>query len=177
MATSAHTSVPGGAKPPFPPFNKEYFASQVVWFVIFFVALYVIIARLAIPQIGGILAARSKKIADDLGEANRLKAESDTAMASYEKALADARGRAQAMAAEARDKLNAEAEQTRKVLEGNLATKLAEAEKTIAATKAGAMANIEAVATDTASAIVERLIGTAPSAQTAKQAVAEVLKR
>jgi hypothetical protein len=39
------------------------------------------------------------------------------------------------------------------------------------------MANIEAVATDTAVAIVERLTGTAPSAQAAKQAVADVLKR
>jgi len=177
MATSAHTSVPGGAKPPFPPFNKEYFASQALWFAIFFVVLYVIIARLAIPQIGGILAARNKQIADDLAEANRLKAESDGALAAYEKALADARGRAQAMAAETRDKLNAEADQTRKVLEGNLAAKLSDAEKTIAATKTGAMANIETVAADTASAIVERLIGTAPSAQAAKQAVAEVLKR
>ena len=63
------------------------------------------------------------------------------------------------------------------MLEGNLATKLADAEKTIAATKTSAMANIEAVATDTAIAIVERLIGTAPSAQAAQGAVAEVLKR
>jgi F-type H+-transporting ATPase subunit b len=177
MATSAHTSVPGGAKPPFPPFNKEYFASQALWFVIFFVALYVIISRLAIPQIGGILAARNKQIADDLDEANRLKAASDGALASYEKALADARGRAQTMAAEARDKLNAEADKTRKVLEGDLAAKLADAEKTIAATKAGAMANIESAATDTAVAIVHQLIGTAPSQQAAQSAVAEVLKR
>ena len=177
MATSAHTSVPGGAKPPFPPFNKDYFASQFVWFAIFFVALYLIIAKLAIPQIGGIMAARSKHVADDLAEANSLKEQSDAALGAYEKALADARGRAQALANETRDKLNAEAEQTRKVLEGNLNTKLAEAEKTIASTKASAMANIEAAATDTAIAIVERLIGTAPSTQAAQQAVAEVLKR
>jgi F-type H+-transporting ATPase subunit b len=176
MATSAHTSVPGGEKPPFPPFNKEYFASQVVWFVIFFVALYIIIARVAIPQIGGILEARNKKIADDLAEANRLKEESDKALAAYEKSLNDARGRAQALANETRDKLQAESEQRRKVLEGNLTTKLAEAEKTIAATKAAAMANIEAVAADTAVAIVERLTGTAPSPDVAKKAVAEVLK-
>ena len=69
MATSAHTTAPGGAKPPFPPFNKEYFASQAVWFAIAFVALYLIIAKLAIPQIGGIMAARGKCIADDLAEA------------------------------------------------------------------------------------------------------------
>jgi F-type H+-transporting ATPase subunit b len=177
MATSAHTEVPGGAKPPFPPFNKEYFASQLVWFVIFFVALYLIIGRIAIPQIGGIMAARSKRIADDLAEANRLKEQSDAALAAYEKALADARSRAQTMANETRDKLNAEAEQARKALEATLNAKLAEAEKIIAGTKQSAMTNIEAVAADTAIAIVERLIGTAPDAKAAQAAVAEVLKR
>jgi ATP synthase B/B' CF(0) len=91
MATSAHTTAPSGAKPPFPPFNKDYFASQLVWFAIFFVALYLIIAKLAIPQIGGIMAARSKHVADDLAEANSLKGQSDVALAAYEKALADAR--------------------------------------------------------------------------------------
>ncbi len=177
MATSAHTTAPGGAKPPFPPFNKEYFASQALWFAIAFVALYLIIARLAIPQIGGTIAARGKRVADDLAEANRLKEQSDAALATYEKSLADARIRAQALANETRDKLNAEAEQTRKTLEANLNVKLVEADKTIAATKQSAMANIESVAADTAIAIVERLIGTAPTAQAAQQAVAEVLKR
>ncbi|HYJ44153.1 MAG: F0F1 ATP synthase subunit B' [Xanthobacteraceae bacterium] len=177
MATSAQTTAPGGAKPPFPPFNKEYFASQAFWFVIAFVALYLIIAKLAIPQIGGTIAARGKRVADDIAEANALKGQSDAALATYEKALADARARAQALANETRDKLHAEAEKVRKVLEGNLNIKLADAEKTIAATKTSAMANIGAVAADTAIAIVERLIGTAPSAQTAQSAVAEVLKR
>ncbi len=177
MATSAHTSVPGGPKAPFPPFNKEYFASQFLWFVIAFVALYLIIAKLAIPQIGGIMAARSRRVADDLAEANRLKEQSDAALAAYEKSLADARARAQALANETRDRLNAEAEQTRKRLEAELNAKLAEAEKVIAATKQAAMANIEAVAVDTAIAIVERLIGTAPGTKAAQDAVAEVLKR
>jgi len=177
MATSAHTTAPGVPKAPFPPFNPEYFVSQAVWFAIFFVALYLIISKLAIPQIGGIMAARSGHVADDLAEANRLKAESDAALAAYEKSLADARTRAQALANETRDKLHAEAEQARKVLEGQLNARLADADKTIAATKSAAMANIETIATDTAIAIVERLIGTAPSAGAAQSAVADVLKR
>jgi F-type H+-transporting ATPase subunit b len=177
MATSAHTSAEGGVKAPFPPFNKEYFASQLVWFAVFFVALYVIIGRIAIPQIGGIMAARDKRMSDDIAEANKLKEQSDAALDAYEKALSDARNRAQTMANETRDKLNAEAEQTRKSLEARLAGKLAEAEKIIAGTKQSAMANIETVATDTAAAIVERLIGTAPGAQAVKAAVADVLKR
>jgi F-type H+-transporting ATPase subunit b len=177
MATGAHTSHPGGAKPPFPPFNKETFASQLVWLVVFFVALYVIISRLAIPRIGGIIEARSARIDGDLAEAKRLKDQSDAAIAAYEKSLADARARAQALAGETRDKLAAEAEVARKKLEAGLNAQLAQAEQTIAATKTSAMANVQGIATDTAIAIVERLIGTAPSSAAAQAVVADALKR
>jgi F-type H+-transporting ATPase subunit b len=176
MATDAHTEHPGG-KIPFPPFNKETFASQMFWLVIFFVALYVIIARFAIPRLGGIIEARSQRIDGDLAEAKKLKDQSDAALAGYEKSLADARGRAQALAAETRDKLNAEADATRKKLETELNARLAKAEETIAATKTSAMSNVQGIAIDTASAIVERLIGTAPAGSAVQAAVADALKR
>jgi len=176
MATEAHTEQPGG-KIPFPPFNKETFASQLIWLAVFFVALYVIIARLAIPRIGGIVQARRDHVEGDIAEANRLKDQSDAALQAYEKSLADAHGRAQQLAGQTRDKLNAEAEEKRKRLEGELNTKLAEAEKTIAATKSTAMANVRGIAVDTASAIVQRLIGAAPTGAAVEAAVADVLKR
>jgi F-type H+-transporting ATPase subunit b len=177
MATNAHTEHPGGGKIPFPPFNKETFASQLVWFVIFFVALYVLIGRFAIPRLGGIIEARRGRIEGDLAEANRLKEQSDAALMAYEKSLAEARNRAQTLANETRDKLNAEAEEARKKLENELNSKLADAEKTIAATKTAAMANVRGIAVDTASAIVQRLIGTAPSGSAVEAAVADALKR
>jgi F-type H+-transporting ATPase subunit b len=177
MATDAHTEHPGGGKPQFPPFNKETFASQLVWFAIFFVALYVIIARLAIPRLGGIIEARRGRIEGDLAEANKLKTQSDAALTAYEKSLADARARAQALAGETRDKLSAEADKARHALEAQLNTKLADAEKTIAATKTAAMSNVQGIAADTAAAIVQRLIGTAPSGSAVQAAVAEALKR
>ena len=177
MATNAHTEHPGGGKPQFPPFNKETFASQLVWFVIFFIALYVLIGRFAIPRIGGIIEARRGRVEGDLAEANKLRDQSDAALKAYEKSLADARNRAQTLANETRDKLNAEAEEARKKLESHLNSKLAEAEKTIAATKTAAMANVRGIAIDTASAIVQRLIGTAPSGSAVEAAVADALKR
>ena len=175
MATDAHTEHPGGKL--FPPFNKETFPSQIFWLVIFFVALYVIISKLAIPRLGGIIEARTQRIDGDLAEAKKLKDQSDAALASYEKSLADARTRAQALAGETRDKLGAEADQVRRKLETELNAKLAKAEETIAATKTAAMANVQGIAVDTASAIVERLIGTAPSGSAVQAAVADALKR
>lgn len=177
MATSAHTEHPGGGKPPFPPFNKETFASQLVWLAVFFVALYVIISRIAIPRIGGIIEARSRQIETDLAEARRLKQQSDAALAAYEQSLAEARARAQALANETREKLNAEAEAMRRSLEAELNARLAKAEQVIAAAKLAAMANVQSIAMETATAIVERLIGTAPAGSAVHAAVAEALKR
>ncbi len=175
MATKTSTEVPH--KSGFPPFQKETFASQLVWLAITFVALYLLISRIAIPRIGGIIEARDKRIAGDLAEAQRLKGDSEAALAAYEKALADARNRAQVIGGEIRDKLHAEAEENRKALEAKLNVQLAEAEKTIAATKSAAMTNVRGIAVDAAAAIVERLIGTTPPAPAVAAAVDDALKR
>ncbi|MEX0751987.1 MAG: F0F1 ATP synthase subunit B [Xanthobacteraceae bacterium] len=178
MATNAHTEAPGGShKKAFPPFEPETFASQLFWLAITFAILYLMVARLILPRIGGIIEARVQRIESDLAEAQRLKAEADAANAVYEKALAEARARAQALASATRERQAAEAEQSRKALEERLNAKLAEAEKAIAATKAAAMGNVRGIAVGAAAAIVKRLIGTEPSGQAVTAAVADVLKR
>jgi F-type H+-transporting ATPase subunit b len=176
MATTAHTEVPGQHKGAFPPFNAQTFASQLVWLVVTFVLLYVIVAKVALPRVGGIIAQRQKHIDDDLAQANAFKMQSDAAIAAYEKALADARTRAQAIANDMRDKQAAEAEARRKMLESQLNAKLADAEKTIAATKQAAMANVRGIAADATKAIVERLIGKVPADGVVDAAVTDVLK-
>ena len=123
-----------------------------------------------------IIEARQNKIDGDIAEAGRLKTQSDDAVAAYEKALADARARAQAIANETRDKQHAAAEARRKTLEDELNGKLLEAEKSIAATKQAAMANVRGIAEDATRAIVERLLGTVPSDQAVTDAVATALK-
>ena len=177
MATKATTEIPGGAKPQFPPFNSETFASQLIWFAIAFVLLYVLMSRVALPRVGGIIAARSGRIADDLAAAQKLKEETDTAIAAYEKTLADARANAQTIAGQTRDKLMAAAEDRRKTLEARLNEKLQDAEKTIEQTKTSAMSNVRGIALETAAAIVERLIGTTPNDKTLGEAVDQALKR
>ena len=176
--TNSHTEVPsGGHKPSFPPFQKETFASQLVWFAIAFVLLYALMSRLALPRIGGIFQARRQRIEGDVAEAQRLREEADATLAGYEKALAEGRNRAQVIAGETHARLAAEAEERRKKLDAALATKLAEAETTIAATKPAAMANVRGIATEAAAAIVERLIGRAPAEASVATAVDDVLKR
>jgi len=181
MAEPAHTTstehVPKGEHDGgFPPFNSQTFPSQLVWLVLCFILLYALMAKWALPQVARVIEKRQKHVADDLAEAGKLKQQSDDALKAYEQALADARARAQAIANETRDKQAAEADVARKQTEAALADKLAEAERTIAATKQTAMANVRSIAQDAARAIVERLIGAAPSDKAVADAVADVLK-
>jgi F-type H+-transporting ATPase subunit b len=173
---TAHTEVPAGQNK-FPPFQSEHFPSQVLWLTVTFVLLYVLMSRIALPRVGAIFAERSKRIADDLAAAHSLKERSEAAGAAYQKALADARARAQAIANETREKQTVEAETINKRLEAQLHEKLAAAEQSIAETRSAAMANVGSIAAETAAAIVERLIGTTPSQQEVAAAIGDGSKR
>src|SRR5215475_10435632 len=116
----AHTEADGGTGG-FPPFDSSTFPSQLVSLAIFFVALYLIVSRIALPRVGGAIEARQNKIDGDLAEAQKLKDQSDAALKAYEGELASARSRAQAISNETREKSNAQAEAERKSLEEQLA--------------------------------------------------------
>ncbi|WP_213772321.1 F0F1 ATP synthase subunit B' [Bradyrhizobium sp. dw_78] len=173
--TTAHTEA-DGQKHPFPPFQKDTFASQLVSLAIAFVALYLIASKIALPRVGGLLDERQNAIDGDLAEAQKLKDQSDAALKAYESELASARSRAQAIGAETREKLNAASEAERKTLEEKLSLKLAGAEKTIAATREAAMSNVRGIAADAASAIVRQLTGLQPDTQSVNSAVDASLK-
>src|SRR5215468_4326650 len=173
--STAHTEADGGSGG-FPPFDPSTFASQLVSLAIAFVALYVIVSRIALPRVGGVIEARQNKIEGDLAEAQKLKDESDAALKAYESELAAARSRAQGISNETREKLNAQAEAERKTLEQQLAKKLAEAEKTIASTRSAAMSNVRGIAADAAGTIVQRLTGVVPDAKSVEAAIDASLK-
>src|SRR5215471_772312 len=122
MAEKTHTGteVPADAegKSSFPPFQSDTFATQVIWLAIAFGLLYLLMSRLALPRVSAILEDRGRSIADDLKAAQRMKDESDAAAIAYETSLAEARTKAQAIAAQTHEAVNAETEATRKSLEG-----------------------------------------------------------
>lgn len=149
----------------------EDFAPQLVWLLITFGLLYLMLARGAVPRIANVLEQRRDKIADDLDDATRLRQEAEDALKAYEAALADARTKAHAIAAETRAQLTSEAERHKAELQESLNQRIAEAEQRIAATKQEAMKNVRAVATDAATAIVGKLLGDTPETATITTAI------
>ena len=175
QTVSTASSVQAEAPLGFPPFDASTFPSQLFWFAIVFIVLYVVMSRVAIPQIGSIIDKRKARIDGDLREAERLKGETDKAIAAYETALADARKNAHSIAEETRTSIKADLDGKRKTVEDDLSKKVAEAEARIDKNKNEALGRVGEIAADTAAALVTQLTGEANAADV-QAAVNDVVK-
>jgi F-type H+-transporting ATPase subunit b len=157
VATDVAEALDEGKGGGLPQLNQPDFAPQLFWLALTFALLWWIMSKIALPRIGEVIEERKDRIQRDLAAAERLKGETDKALETYEKALADARGSASTIARQTRDSLNAEVDKERKAVEDQLAKKLADAESSIGATKAKALTNVKDIAGDTVVSIVNAL--------------------
>jgi F-type H+-transporting ATPase subunit b len=159
-----------------PQLNPLDWGPQLLWLLITFGILYLLMVYVALPRIGSVIEARADHIAKDLATADKLRRETEEAVAAYEQALAEAKQKAHAIIEQGRDKLKTEAAAERARLDGDLAKRGAEAEARIGAAKAKAMKDVNAVAVDVAADIVRRLIGIAPAKAEIEKAVGAARK-
>jgi F-type H+-transporting ATPase subunit b len=158
--TKSSTAHPeAGHTKAFSPLDATTFVPQLVWLALSFGLLYVLLKRFALPRVGEVIEERRDRIARDLEKAEKLKVETEQALATYEQALADARAKANGVAKSMRDELNAEVDKERSAVEAQIVRKLAEAEAQIAQSRAKAMANVGDIAADAATAVVAKLLG------------------
>lgn len=162
MAQNVGTAAPAGGGGPakvFPPLDPGTFAPQLVWLALTFGLLYLLLKRIVLPRVSEVIEERGDRIKRDLAQAEKLKVDTEQALATYEKALADARAQSSGIAKGMRDKLTAEVDKERAKVEAQITAKVAEAERRIADTKSKALASVGEIAGDIAGAIVARLIG------------------
>jgi F-type H+-transporting ATPase subunit b len=159
-----------------PQLNPLDWGPQLIWLVITFGILYLLMVRVVLPRIGGVLEARAAHIAKDLAAADKLRRETEEAIAAYEQALAEAKQKAHAIIDAGRTKLKEEMAVERAKLDQELGKKSAEAEARINAAKVSAMKEVSAVAADVAADIVRQLIGVAPAKAEIEKAVEAVRK-
>lgn len=168
---NTETGVPheAGHKGAFPPLDPANFAPQIIWLAITFVVLYALLSRMALPRIGEVIEERRDRIQRDLDAAEALKAETEKAIADYEQSLVDARSKASGIARETREKLAAQTDKKRQESEAQVNAKIAEAEGRITDMKNSALTSVSDIAAETASAIVDKLIGENISAADVKK--------
>jgi len=154
-----------------PQMNPEHFAGQIFWLAITFGLLFVLLSRVTLPKIAGSLAARKNRIDGDLSAAERSRKDASDALADYETALAQARGRALAHADENRKRIVGEIESLKNAADAKAQEAMGKAEARIAAERTRAEGSIRSAAAEAAASIVERLLGVAVSGDEAAAAV------
>jgi F-type H+-transporting ATPase subunit b len=172
--THATTEAHGGEHESgvFPPFDPATFPSQLLWLAITFGALYLLMSRIALPRIGGILENRKSIIDADLAAADASRQKTDAAIAAYETALAQAKSKAQGIANQTRESIQADLAAKRSAVEADLTAKVSAAEARIASTKAEALTHVDEIAAETAQAVVTQLVGDV-SSDSVRSAVAK----
>jgi F-type H+-transporting ATPase subunit b len=158
-----------------PQLEVSTFLPQLVWLAITFCLLYVLMARIGLPRVGGIIEARRRRIDDDLARAAQLKSEAEAVMAAYQQALATARSEAQAVVKQTTDRFAAEAAERQRQLSEALAEQTAAAERQIAAAKQNALAEMHGIAVDVGRSIAEKVAGSTPDAARLARAVDQAI--
>ncbi len=159
-----------------PQFDPTFFPSQIFWLAVTFVVLYLIIARFAIPRVGEILEQRARLIQDDLDRAQALKASSDAALATYEKAMADARAQARDVLLAMSANMKALVDQKTAAVNAEVGKQIADAEARIASARQDALAQIKTIAADTAREAIVKLAGLTADVSKLDAAVAGAMK-
>lgn len=160
-----------------PQFDPAVWSPQFVWLIISFIALYLLMARVALPRVSDVLEEREHKINDSLRRAEILREDAEAAVASYERTMAEARAKAQETLRRAREETAAEAAEHHARLSERLNAEITAAEARIADARDSAVAGLHDMAVDVAEAASSRLLGGKVERKKVTAAVSSVLER
>ncbi|AOX17879.1 F0F1 ATP synthase subunit B family protein [Kozakia baliensis] len=173
-------SVPKGAWAAGMPqldFTNPLLIGQIIWGAIIFAAFYIILKVSALPRIERVLTHRRNRIEGDLDIARRARDDADRAVDELRRARHEAAAQAQAnidrVVQEARTAAEAQTHEMNRRLNDDIAA----AETRIAQARRDALASLPNVATDTAQALISKLLRPAgANVNVPQEAIAEAVR-
>jgi F-type H+-transporting ATPase subunit b len=175
MATEVHQAAAGaasGASGGLPQFDPTWWAGEIFWFAAIFLLVFILMAKVFMPRIGGTIEEREKRITGDIRQAMDLKEQAEAQAAQADAEMAEARSRSHKLAADAKARAQAEANERQAVEEAKLGESVAKAEAEIRAARDEALSHVREIASETAQSILVRLTGEPASAAELKAVLA-----
>lgn len=157
-----------------PQLNTAHWPGQIIWLVIVFAVFYALIAGVFAPRLRKVIDKRGSTIAEDLANARAIRDEAEAQAREAEAETAAAHAAAKKLGQDAIARSNAEIAAAQAVEDAKLNTRLGEAEARIKAASDEAMSHVRDIASDTASALVAKLTGKAPTQAALKSAFNKV---
>ncbi|MBF6603126.1 MAG: ATPase [Sphingorhabdus sp.] len=135
------------------------YASQIFWLLLTFGFTFFVIGLGMYPKIQGTVAARDKRIADDLEAARAANVAADELEESYRVKMEKDRSEAQAVVEASRAKANAASEERKAKANAEIAEKVAAVEADIKVRAGEALKEIEGVSAEIAQDLVAKISG------------------
>ena len=142
-----------------PQFDPTWFSSQIFWLFATFVLLYILMSRFLLPPLLEVMERRDSTVAADIAQAQTFKGDAQKAKENYERALAEARAKSQALIDGVLAEHKEKAEHATKAMEAKIAAKLKDAERDIAAKKKSLLDALIPATSEMAALIVGKVAG------------------
>jgi F-type H+-transporting ATPase subunit b len=147
------------------------FPPQLIWLAITFVLLLILMSKVAMPRVASAIEQREARIKGDLDRAERVKIEADTALAAYQKTIADARAKAQGELRQTQTEIAAETAKREAAFAQQLAQRTKAAEDGIAQAKTRALTELRGVGGEVTGSVLAKVAGLKPPAALIQAAV------
>ena len=157
IETTGHSAPEGSGG--LPQFDPTWWPGQMAWFLIIFLVVLVLMAKVFVPRLGGTIKEREDRISGDISRARALKEQAEAQAAAADAEMALARARSQKVAAEAKARVQAASAERQAAEEAKLAVSLTAAETAIRASRDQAMGHVRTIAIETAQVILVKLTG------------------
>ncbi len=157
-----------------PQLDPTWYASQIFWLAVHFVALLVIARTIILPRIAAALDRREGRIAGDLEQADRLNKDAQQAKQEYEASLLGARQQAQDIREKIQLDLLAERTAAERKLAEQLATQTIAAHERIAKASADMHSRVRDIAADISCDLIQKVAGLSVDKATVTTALGRV---
>ena len=146
-----------GSEAGMPQLNPEFWVSQILWLILIFTSLYLIVWKIFLPKITYSIENRKSKIVNDLDEAQKLKERAEQKFSEYKEIIEKSKKDAKKIIKDSRKKLEKEIETKKNKYNQEIEMELKKAEKEIKNLKETSLSNINSIAVEISSEIIQNL--------------------
>jgi len=166
-----------GAEKGMPQLNPEFWVSQIFWLTLIFSCLYIIIWKIFLPKITDSIENRKSRIVGDLNETQKLKENAEKKLDEYNKIIEVTKKEAKRIIESSKKELENDINNKKQKFNEEIEKELKTIEKEIKSLKKTSISNINKIAVEISSEIVNQIVETKVNASNVSAIVEDISKR
>ena len=160
-----------------PQLNPEFWISQIFWLVLTFGIMYVVLSKFILPKISNNLEYRKSQILENIEAAERQREDSEAKLKEYDEIILKSKMEAKTIFNQTREKAIKDIGAKKEVLDKQIDDEINKAEKEIEVLRVSAPDNINKIAIETSSELLEKLIGSGVNSSSISAIVDDLSRR